>query len=648
VKPSEFYKTRRPEYFSDSKIINEVVLPREVLAYELSKISTNQKQDEFETLCRRLAEKFITPNLIPQVGPTGGGDGKTDSETYPVSIFISDRWFVPENGWDKNEKWAFAISAKEEWKGKAKGDVKKIVETKRDYTRIYFMTNQLVSSKKKKDAQDEFEKDFNIEVVILDGEWILEHIYNNHLTDVAVSSLNLSSNYKNKEEKIGANDTFRLNELEKLEQNISNPNRYFEYDFQLVEDALETAILSRMLEKPRGEIEGKFDRAFRLCGKADISKQWMRLYYQRAWTYLNWYDDYPLFVEDYKSLKKYMSEDSDISDLELYYNLFNLLNGLSLNKVCTLSDYEIDIATERIELINILSGFENNIQKSTSALIAKTYKSFLELTHCIYKSENPADYFRTLSDVLLQSRTYIDYPFESTKQIIEQFGDIFPDSEEYDKLIDNLAELSGERYSELVSGEIFLKRGSQKLLAECYKESVVYFGKAVIKLAKEESKDGMCLVLLGLGMAYRELGLIWASNNCYISVCSLSFRSLSESGKISKRIYQSLKEIIKNELFIGRLPSLFIWYEMLCILNRARNIENENIEDIPFTTLTDGCLSTRILHLETFHTDELQYLPDLLEKLELYLSCHAALYKLGHTDKILNDRDDISNRLHRK
>ena len=338
-----------------------------------------------------------------------------------------------------------------------------------------------------------------------------------------------------------------------------------------------------------------------------------------------------------------MSEDSDISDLELYYNLFNLLNGLSLNKVCTLSDYEIDIATERIELINILSGFENNIQKSTSALIAKTYKSFLELTHCIYKSENPADYFRTLSDVLLQSRTYIDYPFESTKQIIEQFGDIFPDSEEYDKLIDNLAELSGERYSELVSGEIFLKRGSQKLLAECYKESVVYFGKAVIKLAKEESKDGMCLVLLGLGMAYRELGLIWASNNCYISVCSLSFRSLSESGKISKRIYQSLKEIIKNELFIGRLPSLFIWYEMLCILNRARNIENENIEDIPFTTLTDGCLSTRILHLETFHTDELQYLPDLLEKLELYLSCHAALYKLGHTDKILNDRDDISN-----
>ena len=259
MKPSEFYKIRRPEYFSDSEIINKAVLPREVLGYELSKISTNQKQDEFETLCRRLAEKFITPNLIPQVGPTGGGDGKTDSETYPVSPSISDRWFVPENGWNKNEKWAFAISAKEAWKGKAKGDIKKIVETKRDYTRVYFMSNQFVSSKKRKDAQDEFGKEFDIEVVILDGEWILEHIYNNNITDIAVDSLNLSSAYKSKEKRLGANDSYRLKELEKLEQNISNPNRYFEYDFQLVEDALETAILSRMLEKPRDEVEGKFE-----------------------------------------------------------------------------------------------------------------------------------------------------------------------------------------------------------------------------------------------------------------------------------------------------------------------------------------------------------------------------------------------------
>ena len=216
--PSEFYKKKRPELFSDSEIITQTTLPKEVLAYELSKISTNQKQDEFETLCRRLAEKYISPNLIPQVGPTGGGDGKTDSETYPVSNDISDRWFTPENGWDKDENWAFAISAKEAWKGKAKGDVKKIVETARGYTRAYFMSNQLISSKKKKDAQDEFIKEFDIDVVILDGEWILEKIYTNNLIDLVVDSLNLSTVYKNKEVKLGSNDTSRLQELEELEK----------------------------------------------------------------------------------------------------------------------------------------------------------------------------------------------------------------------------------------------------------------------------------------------------------------------------------------------------------------------------------------------------------------------------------------------
>ena len=142
VNPAEFYRMIRPEYFSDSEIVSDVELPKELLAFELEKITTNQKQDDFETLCRRLAEKLISPNLIPQVGPTGGGDGKTDSETYPVSSSITERWFIPENGWNNNEKWAFAFSAKKDWRAKLKKDVDSILSTKRDYTKIYFITNQ--------------------------------------------------------------------------------------------------------------------------------------------------------------------------------------------------------------------------------------------------------------------------------------------------------------------------------------------------------------------------------------------------------------------------------------------------------------------------------------------------------------------------
>jgi len=562
ITPSQLYKMKRPEFFSDSEIINEVALPREHLAFELDQISTNQKQDEFETLCRRLAEKFISPNLIPQVGPTGGGDGKTDSETYPVSTLISDRWFVPENGWEKDEKWAFAFSAKADWKSKAKGDIKKVVQTGRGYTRIYFVTNQKPSSKKKKEAQDDFNKEFNIEVVILDGEWILEKVYNNDLIELVVDSLSLSKIYKSEKVRIGQNDSYRLKKLEEIENKISNPNRYFEYDFQLVEDALESAILTRMLEKPRDEVEGKFERTYRFCKKLNNEKQWSRFYYQRAWTYYNWYDDHSSFLDDFKSFKEHISVDSSISQIELYFTLFNLLIGLFVYKKCDLQEFQIDFSVERIEIEAILNEFVKNEEKPCSSLIAKTYLSLLKLTNSVLSKEEPREYVKELSDIFSQSIGLLDYPFDSFKKMFEEIGNSFPNHDEFDNLIDNIASISEKRTSELAAGEIFLKRGGQKLFAKYYKESIIYFGKSLYKLAKEETKDGMYLSLIGLAQAYEGLDLLWASKNCLISASYISFKSWYESGVINKRAYTCAKQLAINKLLIGRVPSFLVWHEL--------------------------------------------------------------------------------------
>ena len=82
--PNEYYRSARPDKFSDSIVKREAELTRELMEFEMSRLATNEKHNNFERLCVKLAEKFITPNLIPQVGPAAGGDGKTDSETYPV------------------------------------------------------------------------------------------------------------------------------------------------------------------------------------------------------------------------------------------------------------------------------------------------------------------------------------------------------------------------------------------------------------------------------------------------------------------------------------------------------------------------------------------------------------------------------------
>ena len=638
--PSQFYRKIRPEYFSDSDYIHEYQLTREHLAFELSQISTNQKQDEFEVLCRRLAEKFIAPNLIPQVGPTGGGDGKTDSETYPVSTSISDRWFIPENGWDKDEKWAFAISSKAAWKGKAKGDIKKIKETERGYTLVYFISNQTISSKKKKDAQDEFKKEFQIAVVILDGEWILEKVFNNGLIDLVVDSLNLSSVYTNKKTSVGKNDASRIKQLEELEKKISSPSRYFEVDFQLVEDALESAIISRMLEKPRDEIEGKFDRALRFCQKTDNDKQWIRIHYQRAWTYLNWFDDYVSFIHEYKSLKSRISEHSNFSELELYHNLFNLLRGLHASGNCDFSEHAIEMAQEKKDLIGLLSDLEKNNYKPCTALIASTYKSIQDLMDSIAGDKDPKKQLLELSKKLKQGERYLDYPFESFKKLLEHFGENYPNHIEYDNLIDCIATISEKRTSELVAGEIFLRRGAQKLYSDYSKEAIIYFGKAVVKLSKEESQNGLYLLLRGLSQAYSDIGLYWASNNCLISASAIAFKSWYEKGVITKRIYETVKILSFNELMIGRIPSFLTWHELFQIIRKQINIDQEG-EEIPPSELMDACFATRILNTNSKEDEKFIYLPDLLESQELWLSQNASFYKLGYIDLIIEDYKEI-------
>lgn len=631
--PSQFYRNRRPEYFSDSEKFYEVKLPKEHLAFELSQISKNQKQDAFETLSRRLAEKFISPNLIPQVGPTGGGDGKTDAETYPVSEVIAERWFVPENGWKKDENWAFAISAKQDWKNKVKADVKKIIQTNRGYTKVFFISNQLISSKNKKETQDELKEKYHCEVIILDAEWIIEKIYSNDLISLAVDSLNLSDVYKNEKVRIGSNDASRSKKLEELEEKINNTNRYFEYDYQLVEDSLEAAILSRMLERPKEEILGKFDRALRFAQKLKSEQQLLRIYYQRAWTYIHWYDDYANFAADFKEFVGYATDEPNTNSIELYFNLLSVLRNISYNPSVAEIIKEVNYQEEEKKYKNVLERCIANNDKPTASLIAKTFKSFLEIFNTLFNKKDVSDELKLLRNYFKDSTQYLEYPFETFKKMVEVFGAILPDNAEYDKLIDLIAEISEKRTSELSSGEIFFNRGVQKFDKRFYKDSIIYFGKSVMKFAKEESQDYLYFALRCLDDAYEKLGLFWASHNCILAASSISVKEWYNTGKPSKRFYSCVQEALKKESFIGRVPYILSWYEVYKVI--SVQFEDEQLEEeIPIAYLIDACLSVRLLNSPYDSWKDFSRLPEIFKKQELLLSEDTSLYILGYLELI--------------
>ncbi|GET29411.1 hypothetical protein [Prolixibacter sp. SD074] len=637
--PSEYYRMRRPEYFSDSKVSSDVVLTKEVLALELEKISTNQKQDLFEGFCRRLVEKVIAPNLIPQTGPTGGGDGKTDAETYPVSEEISDRWFIPENGWNKDEKWAFAISAKKEWKTKAESDIKNILSTKREYTRIYFISNQTISSKKRKDAQDKFIEKYGIDVVILDGTWLLEEVFKNNFIDITVDSLSLSSVYKYTKVLHGANDVERNKLLEELEEKIQNPNRYSEYDFQKVEDALEAAILARKLEKPREEVEGKFDRVVRFCKKLNFNRLWIRIHYQKAWTYLYYYNDYSAFIEEYKQIKQYISPSSTADELELYVNLFNSLRGICAFN-CNLEDFNINLENEKKAIYSLLEEVSKDETRPYTSLKAEIDFYFQQLMDTPAKRENPAPIILKLHSSLEKTDGMIEFPFESYHQMFEEMGDLFPTSVEYDKLIDLIASISEKRSSELAAGRVFLQRGVQKHTKKLYKESIVFYGKAVIKLAKDETQYELGFALRSLGHAFWELGLYWASNNCFISANFIAFKLWYQQSKLDKRTFECTKQLATNELLLGRIPAFLTWYELLQVIKGQIDVD-ESKDEIPILEMLDAYLSVRLANTNDLH-NSLSLLPDILERMALWLSQNIVLFRLGHSDLIIEEYKNLN------
>ena len=127
--PNSYYREVHPEFFSDTVVHYETPLTSELFDYKMSILSTKKMQSDFESFIVAVAKRLITPNIKPQTGPDGGGDGKVDAETYEVSDDISDKWIATEETALGKEYWAFAISCKKEWKSKVTSDIEKIINT---------------------------------------------------------------------------------------------------------------------------------------------------------------------------------------------------------------------------------------------------------------------------------------------------------------------------------------------------------------------------------------------------------------------------------------------------------------------------------------------------------------------------------------
>ena len=618
-----YYRRMRSNLFSDTEIVYETRLTTEVFDLKLQQLSQDKKQSEFENFAIAVASRLITPNIKPQTGPDGGGDGKVDGETYPVDKAISDKWWISE-GSTGDQKWAIAISVQKSWQSKVEADVKKAVETKRGYTKLLYFTNQKIKSSSRQAKEDELAQQYGISVSIFDGKWFSFAVFEQGCLDIAIEKLNFSDEYSKKTIKIGPNDKERKSELNKIEDDLIK-HTVADLDTDYVNDLLKTCILSRGLEKPRMETEGRFNRALREAKVHGTSIQIFNIIYNHAWTSFFWFHDVEATYSDYLKLKDYTKEHPTVHTIERLTNILtNLENVISLGLFDT-SKFAIEV--QFIKELRQCSKLSQPCQ-----LFLDLYISEHRLFQLINRNEDLTDELQTLTSLIEQCANYLDISFSAQSRIVELLGRVISDNPEFERLVDMIADISSKRESEVQGAMTHFTRANALMEKGNYVSAIKHLGHCVQSFLKEGCEEEYGKSCGNMGMALYHLELPYSAEAYLVKTASFLVRDFYEHGAIPHLLITVLSTLCEIELMLGRLVMYLNWRELLFIISRnGQEFESELF--LERDTIADGGWACRFAMADTGNP-EFSILPDILDRCDMPLSTNYLKYALGYTDEV--------------
>lgn len=616
----DFMRARRPQLYSDTLHLEVSDMDRRQFEFHLHSLTSRKEETAFENFARVLAEKELCPNLIPQTGPTGGGDSKVDTETYPVAQAIATLWYEG-NPASADQRWGFAVSAKAVWKPKARSDVAKIVATGRPYALIYFISNQSIRDKDRAETEDALTAEYGVQVRILDRSWIVEKVVRHRRWDIVAETLQFELTSKVVSTP-GSLDAGRLRDLEALDKKIEVASASA-ITLELVEVSLQSALLARGLDRPRHEVDGRFDRAERLA-RITGSRQRQRILYQKAWTALWWFNDPDEAARIYDLLAPEVLPSDWIWDIDDLVNLwFALQTGKAPDE------------TRTSALRDALLRHANDNSKETSSLWAQTQLLQMDLVAAMRAKRDLQPSLAAMRQIFGKVRRQIEFPIEPVVRIVRELAKFIGDSPGYDELLDAVIEIERERNGDRAAGELRLQRGLQKLERKKAYDAIDDLAQAQILLAQEDSRDEFIAALCGTGLAYESAGLLYAARANLVSALDRCLYSWFKEGAIDRRALPLLKKLAWQELQLGRVPYVLAWVKWFGPILVALSLTEEETKELEQEVQAiDRVLG--ILILRTPHEDwvSLTRLPDLLSTMGLEMSRAASLFMLGHEDKV--------------
>jgi hypothetical protein len=624
LSPRDFLKARRPERFSDSVRKEIGKLDRSVLEYQLATLNKRNLELAFEDFAKKLCEKVICPNLLEQTGPVAGGDGKVDTQTFPVSEQTKALWFVGVNENSHEDRWAFAVSTQENWKAKCRKDVRKISATNRDYKKAFCVTNMYTKANQRSDIEDSLKEETGIDVRILDISWIMDQIFSNGYEQLAIDALSIDIDWR-REIEVGSNDYTKTLRLQKLENDIKDEINASEILLHQLDWLLEVAVLSKELENPVVETKGLFDRAVVASDKFGRSYQQFHVHYQYAWAAYWWFEEIELFREQLRfcvDLAKKIGQSGQWGSVVSLLGLYSSHSRHSKNE--SLADYE----TLASETKNILFGLAEKDERPSNALMSKAYVELLNL-QSIESVDQATEIFSSLLSIVKDGELLVGFSFNELYDLVTELDSIFGEVDSYELLLDYFTEQTSRRDGDTKGALLSLKRGARRLESDEPYQAIKLIGKSLMGLYKKEAKKDLYLALNLLSECYQKVDLLWASRANLLLAASIITDEFWKSGDLlSAQVYIYIRLSI-IELKLGRINYALSWWEFACIVDA--NLEGAILNEKENQKI-DAYLSQCILNADLETLKYFSKLPDLLDKYQLFFSRAMLLYALGHED----------------
>ena len=631
-KLSDFMRNRRPELFSDSNDEEDFKIRKEELELFLNTITARNETNKFETFCRKLCQRVICPNLLPPTGPEGGGDSKADTETYAVSEEISGSYFIGQANAGK-EKWAFTISAKEKWKDKIKSDVRGLIETGRKFDKIYCLSSRYIKSKEIAHLKAELLSQYSVPIEIFDRTWIVEKVLNDGCGDVAHFYLGVGE--KNNKRVVGPNDYRREQQLEKIESEITDSLNNELSRIQLVEDSIVAVKLSRELDRPRFETEGRLERAIRYAEKYGTFKQKLDANFEKLRTYCWWFDDIETLndlFDEYAELAYSSGLAIDIQNVGAFLNVISVAAGLNRLKE---SAANIDIRVNKYRNILNFYASENTIRPN-NAIEAKLQLCKLDMSPAINKQRpiNLKSIWDRMRQILDESNGLGEFDPNVIADYLETIGQIQSYDEKFDDLVEHCATVLGEREGEVSEGIRLLKRAEQLSLdSPC--ELIRIAGKAASKLAKAETNSELIRALYILGAAYRSIGLLWAARASFQYASSLCYIDAIEKNRSRIESIPVAKAWVWACLELRKIPEFVEAYESFAMTSAMIDLDDSSFERVKNDLVELDCaFASQIFHIGKRGIFELLKRTEVLEVAGLQMARMSLLYRTGHESQL--------------